>query len=99
MSNNTVTARNIARILSRQTLTEIGADTELIESGILDSVGVVRLLTEVEEHFGVSRSIDELGIEDIRSIAALAARVDLEMMRAVQSEAEPEALPRSACQA
>ncbi len=89
----------IVRILCAQILTEVEPDTDLIESGVLDSVGVVRLLAEIEEHFGVSLAIEDLGIEDIRSIASLAELVGREIAGGLEEEAAPESLPRSACQA
>ena len=94
------TAREVARILSAQVLTEVDPDTELVESGLLDSVGVVRLLVAVEAHFGVSLAFEDLGIEDIRSIASLAELIDRELGRAVEEEEDASAtMPRSACQA
>jgi acyl carrier protein len=48
------------------------AETDLFESGVLDSLAFVDLLVELEEEFGVESSVDDLEIENFRSIASIA---------------------------
>ena len=47
-------------------------DTDLMETGLLDSLALVELLAQLEETFGVSISTDDLEIENFRSIASIA---------------------------
>ncbi len=47
-------------------------DTDLLESGLLDSVGMVELLVRLEQRFGVRVEIENLEIEQFRSVAAIA---------------------------
>ena len=47
-------------------------ETDLLETGRLDSVGMVELLVRLEERFGVRVEIENLEIEQFRSVAAIA---------------------------
>lgn len=47
-------------------------DTDLVESGLLDSLQLVQLLLQVEERLGARLPLDEVDLEDLRSIARLA---------------------------
>jgi acyl carrier protein len=47
-------------------------DTDLVGTGLLDSLALVELLAQLEETFGVSVSIDDLELENFRSIAGIA---------------------------
>jgi acyl carrier protein len=51
-------------------------DTDLVQTGILDSLALVELLTYIEKEFGTEISLDDLGIEDFHSIAKIAEYVD-----------------------
>ncbi|MBO0861052.1 MAG: acyl carrier protein [Chloracidobacterium sp.] len=44
------------------------AETDLIETGLLDSLVLVELLAQLEESFDVSISTDDLELENFRSI-------------------------------
>jgi acyl carrier protein len=55
-------------------------DTDLVETGLLDSLTLVELLTQLEETFGVSVSTDDLELENFRSIASIAGFVDQRMV-------------------
>jgi acyl carrier protein len=71
----------------RQKLTELFAkklnlevssvDTDLVETGLLDSLALIELLAQLEETFGVSVSTDDLELENFRSIASIAGFVTL----------------------
>jgi len=47
-------------------------DTDLVETGILDSLALVNLLLHLEEEFGMKISIDKLEIDNFRCIAKIA---------------------------
>jgi acyl carrier protein len=51
-------------------------DTDLAQTGILDSLALVELLTYIEKEFGTEISLDNVEIEDFRSIARIAEYVD-----------------------
>jgi acyl carrier protein len=47
-------------------------DAELIDSGRLDSLGVIELLMLVEQEFGITIEPDDLELENFRTITAIA---------------------------
>ena len=50
----------------------IGPDTELVESGRIDSLAILDLVVFVEERFGVSLTADELTPKNLASVSSLA---------------------------
>jgi acyl carrier protein len=48
------------------------AETDLIETGLLDSLALVELLAQLEESFDVSISTDDMELENFRSITSIA---------------------------
>lgn len=53
----------------------IGADTPLLESGILDSLAIIKLLTFIEDQFSVEVTDEEFDPENFASVAAIAALI------------------------
>ncbi len=47
-------------------------ETDLFESGVLDSLAFVDLLVKLEEEFGTTTTVEELEIDNFRSIARIA---------------------------
>lgn len=50
-------------------------ETDLIGSGLLDSLALVDLLAQLEHEFSLQISLDELEVDNFRSIASIAAFV------------------------
>lgn len=50
-------------------------DTDIIDSGALDSFAMVELLVTVEERFGVEVAVDELDVDDFRSARSIASLI------------------------
>ena len=50
-------------------------ETDLLESGLLDSMGLVDLLVHIEKTFGLTIGLEDLNVEDFRSVATIAAVV------------------------
>ena len=48
------------------------ADTDMFEIGLLDSLKLVEMLFQLEQEFGVNVSIDDLDIENFRTIDRIA---------------------------
>jgi len=48
------------------------ADTDLFDTGVLDSLAFVELLLQLEREFGIKTSVDDLEMENFRSIARIA---------------------------
>lgn len=47
-------------------------DVDLLETGLVDSIGLVELILQLEDRFGVSLPMDILEIDDFRSINRIA---------------------------
>jgi D-alanine--poly(phosphoribitol) ligase subunit 2 len=52
-----------------------GSDTDLFETGLLDSLGLVTLISELEHEFGFQLPPDELELDSFRTVKAIAALV------------------------
>ncbi len=75
MDRHEIEAR-IGRILRERANVEVPtADTDLLESGALDSMTFVELLAQLEQEFGVPVDIAELELDDLRTIARIGAFV------------------------
>ncbi len=48
------------------------SDTDLVETGLLDSLSLVSLLVHLEEEFGLEISLDDLDISNFSSIRNIA---------------------------
>ena len=53
-------------------LTIDSKDTDLFESGAMDSLSLVELLFQIEQRFGIEISIDSLEIDNFHSIDTIA---------------------------
>ena len=47
-------------------------DADLLESGILDSFQLVELLAQLERHFGLRVRIDDIELDDLRTLSRIA---------------------------
>ena len=52
-----------------------GDDADLIESGLLDSLALVDILLRIEQAFGFQVVMDELNIEDFRTLRNISAYI------------------------
>ena len=50
-------------------------DTDLLETGILDSFQFVELLLQLEQRFNLRIKIDDIDLEDLRTLARIARLV------------------------
>ena len=56
---------------------EIGENTELVESGLLDSLSIIRLITQLEELFCIEIPDDEVTADNFRTIRDIAQLVNI----------------------
>ncbi len=67
----------IIRLLSEKIYIEApSADTDLMESGLLDSLMLVELMSSLEERFGIQISFDDIEIDNFRSANRIAEFVN-----------------------
>ncbi|MBO0799129.1 MAG: acyl carrier protein [Blastocatellia bacterium] len=67
----------ITRLLSDKIQIEASSiETDLVETGLLDSLKLVELMTSLEDEFGITISFDEIEIDNFRSVASIAEYVN-----------------------
>jgi len=72
----TVIAKFIAdELLPGKGIDEVGFDESLIDSGILDSLALVRLITFVEDRFAITVRDDDVVPENFQTIGAIEAYI------------------------
>jgi acyl carrier protein len=54
----------------------IGMDTELIDGGLLDSLGILELVSFLEETFSLALPLEEFVPESFRTPAAILSMID-----------------------
>ncbi len=74
MEHSRTLQAEIASLLLERLNVELSSlhDQDLIETGLLDSLKIVELLVEMEQHFGVKIQLKDLEIDHFRSIASMA---------------------------
>lgn len=73
MSEADAVRRQIAAVFEEDLHLEIpSADTDLFETGVLDSMAFVELLHGLEQRFGITVSLDDLDINHFRSVNKIA---------------------------
>ena len=73
MTDTNIIAERLGSLFAESFHIEVPtADTDLLDSGILDSLQFVELLFRLEERFGLRIKIDEIDLADLRSLARIA---------------------------
>jgi acyl carrier protein len=68
--------RRITRLMIEKLLLEVpSTDSDLLSDGLLDSFSMVQLLLHLEEEFNVTIPLDQLEIEDLRSVDSITRMV------------------------
>lgn len=65
----------VHRIFREALELEVDVDTDVIESGLLDSLAFVQLLVELESEFGVTVNLALLEVEDFSTVSNIARLV------------------------
>jgi len=68
MSELNELSRQISNLFEMMNLEVPAEDTDLFETGLLDSLSFIELLVQLEEQLGVSVSLDQLEPDNFRSI-------------------------------
>jgi acyl carrier protein len=73
MSDSNRLRERIAGVFSGALHLDVPAfDTDLFDTGVLDSLAFVELLLQLEREFGVTTSVDDLESDNFRSIDTIA---------------------------
>jgi|SRR5689334_12986277 len=71
----------IQDLIAGKLLLEVSSpDEDLLAAGVLDSLSLIQLLVGLEQHFGIRIPLEEMQIEDVRSVRALAHLVEKHKM-------------------
>ncbi len=69
--------KEIRTLIADKLLLEVSSpDEDLLSSGVLDSLTLIQLLVGLEQHFGIRIPLEEMQIDDVRSVRALAHLVE-----------------------
>lgn len=80
MTHNTEIQNRIIRLLSdRVHIDAPSVETDLMESGLLDSLTLVELMAGLEDEFGVRISFDDIELDNFRSVSNIAGYVIQQM--------------------
>ena len=70
----TRTQQQVIELLATHLYLEVpSTETDLLGSGLLDSLGLVELLALLEQQFDVEISLDELELDHFRTVRSIAA--------------------------
>jgi D-alanine--poly(phosphoribitol) ligase subunit 2 len=86
---NAITERLGAVFVERFHVEVPSADIDLLESGILDSFQFVELLLELEQRFGVRIKLDDVELDDLRTLKRIARLVATNVASAEATGARP----------
>jgi D-alanine--poly(phosphoribitol) ligase subunit 2 len=76
VTTSTPLTTQIAELIGSTLLIEVPApEVDLIDTGLIDSLALVTLITEIEAEFGIDLPLDEFDIERFRSAEQIAAYV------------------------
>ena len=75
LSEEDVASQVQALLAEKLFVTVESHETDLLAAGILDSLTLVQMLMHLEERFGLRVAVEDLEIEDLRSIHAIARLV------------------------
>jgi acyl carrier protein len=76
MSDRSVALERLRALFLQHFHVEVSsADTDLLETGLLDSLQLVDLLLLIEEEFGRRISLEAIELDDLRTLARLAELV------------------------
>lgn len=70
--NETVEARVRTLIEERLTISVVSADTDMIESGLLDSLALVTLIAAIEDAFDCELPLEDFDPDRFRTITGIA---------------------------
>lgn len=73
MSDRSALRERVAGLFSGPLHVEVpSVDTDLFETGVLDSLAFVELLLQLEREFGLKTCVDDLELENFRTVARIA---------------------------
>lgn len=79
------TIMRVTRLIQDTMQIEVGdIDSDLIESGLIDSLALVDMIFRLEQEFSVSIRLDEISIDSFRTVRGIG-----QLLVALEAEVEP----------
>jgi D-alanine--poly(phosphoribitol) ligase subunit 2 len=76
MSTSTAPTERIVALIRDVLQVDVPApDTDLIDAGLIDSLALITLITEIEHDFGIVLPLDDFDVDRFRSAEQIAAFV------------------------
>jgi acyl carrier protein len=98
MSDQPIDPAQLRTLLLEHLHVEVpSADADLLETGVLDSLQLVDLLLLIEQHFGRRIAIEEIDLDDLRSLTRLAQHLGTPAATAARERAASRGEAESAC--
>ena len=73
MPESTLLQHRISNLFSTALNLDVPSiDSDLFDTGVLDSLAFVQLLFHLEQEFGVSTSVDDMEVENFKTISNIA---------------------------
>jgi acyl carrier protein len=73
MNNGTISYDQITLLLAEKVhIAAPSVETDLLDSGMLDSLTLVELMSSLEEQYGIHISFDDIEIDNFRSVKNIA---------------------------
>ena len=77
MTTMTGTEQQVMQIFAQHLHLQVpSVETDLLQTGLLDSLGVVEILAILEQQFGLVIALDDLELDHFRSVASIAAFIE-----------------------
>lgn len=68
-----LTAYILSDVVLDSTLAELAVDDDLLEDGLIDSLGIMRLLAFIEQEFGFAVPPEDVTVDSFMSVEAIVA--------------------------
>ena len=75
LHDNGLTPAIYAVLLERLMVIVGSPDVDLFETGLVDSIGIVELILALEDRFGISLPMENLELDDLRSVGRIAGLI------------------------
>ena len=98
MSDQSIDPARLRALLLEHLHVEVpSADADLLETGVLDSLQLVEHLLLIEQHLGRRIAIEEIDLDDLRSLTRLAQLLDTRAATAARERAASRDEAEPAC--
>lgn len=65
---------------------QLGEEDDLLTSGLVDSLGIMSLVTFIEEEFGIRVPPEDVTLESFSTVASIAAYLERQKIESASSE-------------